>query len=68
VHAGIDWSRPHTFLDTELQRAVRDAEIGMRRADRLVRVWLPDGEETWLLIHIEVQSQEEQGFAGRMFV
>jgi hypothetical protein len=47
---------------------VRDAEIGMRRADRLVRVWLPDGEETWLLIHIEVQSQEEQGFARRMFI
>jgi hypothetical protein len=67
VHAGIDWSRPHTFLDTELQRVVRDAEIGVRRADRLVRVWLPGGEETWLLIHIEVQSQEEQGFAQRMF-
>ena len=45
MHAGIDWSRPHTFLDTELQQIVRDAEIGVRRADRLVRVWLPDGEE-----------------------
>jgi hypothetical protein len=68
VHAGIDWSQPHTFLDTELQQIVRDAELGVRRADRLVRVWLPDGEEAWLLIHIEVQSQEEHGFAKRMFV
>jgi hypothetical protein len=68
VHAGIDWSRPHTFLDTELQQIVRDAELGVRRADRLVQVWLLDGADTWLLIHVEVQSQEEQGFAKRMFV
>jgi hypothetical protein len=68
VEAGIDWSRPHTFLDTELQQIVRDADLGMRRADRLVQVWLPDGEDAWLLIHMEVQSRQEQGFAKRMFV
>ena len=42
--------------------------MGKRRVDRLVQVWLPDGLETWLLIHIEVQSQREPGFAKRMFV
>ncbi|HWE63020.1 MAG TPA: Rpn family recombination-promoting nuclease/putative transposase [Chloroflexota bacterium] len=68
MHAGIDWSRPHAFLDTELQQIVRDAELGRRYADRLVQVWLPEGQDAWLLIHIEVQSQEEQGFAQRMFV
>jgi hypothetical protein len=31
-------------------------------------VWLVDGTETWLLIHIEVQSQYQAEFAQRMYV
>jgi hypothetical protein len=68
AHAGIDWSRGYTFLDKELQQVVRDAKLGRRLADKLVQVWLRDGSETWVLIHLEVQSQEEQDFAQRMFV
>ncbi len=45
-----------------------DAELGERRADKLVKVWRHGGEETWLLIHLEVQSQHETNFARRMFV
>lgn len=60
--------RPHAFLDTELQQARRDAAVGPRRDDRLVRVWLVEGEEAWLLVHVEVQSQEVPGFPERMFV
>lgn len=64
----IDWSRGYEFLDRELQQIVRDAELGRRLVDRLVRIYLRDGEEAWVLVHIEVQSQEEDDFAGRMFV
>jgi hypothetical protein len=38
---------------------VRDAELGRRLADKLVKVWRRDGEEVWVLIHIEVQGQVE---------
>jgi hypothetical protein len=38
IHADIDWSRGYTFLDTELQQIVRDAELGKRLADKLVKV------------------------------
>lgn len=68
VHAGIDWTHGYTFLDKELQQVVRDAKFGERRADKLVRVWLKEGGETWILIHIEIQSQEETGFSLRMYV
>ena len=68
VHAAVDWARPYAFLDTELQQAGRAAAVGPRRADRLVRVWLVGGEEAWLLVHVEVQSQEVPGFPERMFV
>ncbi|MFH7024436.1 MAG: cytosolic protein [Heteroscytonema crispum UTEX LB 1556] len=68
VDAEIDWTRGYEFLDTELQQIVRDAELGRRLADKLVKVWRTNGDETWVLVHIEVQSQEESDFSERMFV
>jgi hypothetical protein len=68
IHADIDWSRGFEFLDQELQQVVRDAELGKRLADKLVRVWRLSGEETWVLIHIEVQSAEQAEFSFRMYV
>lgn len=68
AHREIDWSRGFEFLDKELQQVVRDAELGKRYADKLVKVYRIEGEESWILAHIEVQSQEEADFARRMFV
>jgi hypothetical protein len=68
IYADIDWSRGFEFLDQELQQVVRDAELGKRLADKLVRVWRLSGEETWVLIHIEVQSAEQAEFSFRMYV
>lgn len=64
----IDWTQGYELLDTELQQVVRDAELGRRQADRLIRVARQSGEPTLVYIHIEVQSQHEPGFAERMFV
>jgi len=66
--AEIDWSRGFETLDKELAQAVRDAELGRRFADKLIRVFLLDGSEEWLLVHIEVQGQRDAAFAKRMFV
>lgn len=67
IHAAIDWSRGHEFLDKELQQVVREAEQGRQLVDKLVKVWQHDGAETWVLIHIEVQGQPEVDFAERMY-
>ncbi|NEP12368.1 MAG: DUF4351 domain-containing protein [Symploca sp. SIO2C1] len=67
IHSAIDWSRSCQFLDKELQKVVRDAEIGRRFADKLVQVWLVNGQETWILIHVEVQGKREANFAQRMY-
>jgi hypothetical protein len=67
AHADIDWARGCEKLETELQQVIREAALGRQRADKLVKVWLRDGEEAWILIHIEVQSQEEAEFPRRMF-
>lgn len=68
VHADIDWEREPEFLDKELQFAVRRAGRGRRAVDKLVRVWRKDGREAWVLVHVEVQSQTDEGFGERMFI
>ena len=68
VHAAIDWARPPAFLDTELQKVIRAAKVGRRHVDRLVQVWLPNSDDAWLLLHLELQSQQDPGFSERMFI
>ena len=68
AHADIEWSRGSEPLDKELQKILPQAKIGRRTVDKLMKVWRRDGEEEWLLIHVEVQSQEEPDFALRMYI
>ncbi len=63
----INWERPHEFLDKEFQQIAPKAELGRRYADKLVKVWQIQGEEIWLLIHVEIQAKSEDNFAERMF-
>ncbi len=68
IHQAIDWRQGYQSLDKELQQVVQDAEFGQRRADKLFKVWLHNGQPTWILIHVEIQSQEEAIFEQRMYV
>ena len=67
VHALIDWSQSPESLDKELEQIVRQADSGERIADKLFKVWLQDGKSTWVLVHVEVQSQSDDDFAKRMY-
>ncbi|AOX00162.1 transposase [Moorena producens PAL-8-15-08-1] len=68
IEENIDWDKGYEFLDKEFQQIARDGEISTREADKLVKVWRTDGQETWVLIHVEVQSQYESVFAERIYV
>jgi predicted transposase/invertase (TIGR01784 family) len=68
LYAKIDWTKPIEFLDKELRQVTKDAEIGKRLADALVKVYRTDGQESCLYIHIEVQSQSESDFAQRVYI
>jgi hypothetical protein len=68
AHAAIDWTKDHVFLDKELQKAVRDAALGRRLVDKLVQVHTLEGSEAWVLVHVEVQGDEDADFAKRMYV
>ena len=67
AHGEIDWTREPEFLDKEFQQVIRDAELGLRLVDKLVKIYRIGGEETWVLVHVEVQAQEESDFSARMY-
>jgi hypothetical protein len=67
IHSDIDWPKGYQSLDKELHQLVRDARLGKGLADKLFKVWLKDGDEAWLLIHIEIQGQPEETFPQRVF-
>ena len=68
AHRQIDWSQEHVFLDKELRQVVRDAELGRRFVDKLVRVMRRDGSEGCVYVHVEIQGTRDVDFAKRMFV
>jgi hypothetical protein len=68
VYVEIDWTRGWESLDKEFQQVVREAEIGRRYVDKLVKVWTLGGAESWVLIHVEVQTTPEAEFPQRMYV
>jgi hypothetical protein len=68
LHQAIDWSRPPEFMDKELQAVARRAATGQRHVDLLAKLWLPSGEEQWLLIHVEVQARKQEQFPERMYL
>jgi hypothetical protein len=68
IHRQIDWSRGYESLDKEFQQVVREAEVGRRYVDKLVKVWKKDGGECWVLIHVEVQTTRDADFPERMYV
>ncbi|WP_352425745.1 hypothetical protein [Aminomonas paucivorans] len=69
LEAHRDRTRPFEFLEQELRAVSR----GVRRGgvvDALVKVPLPEGEDSWLLLHVEIQGRAASGeipFPERMF-
>ncbi|MGV8118943.1 MAG: hypothetical protein AB2L14_04175 [Candidatus Xenobiia bacterium LiM19] len=67
ISAEVERGR-YDFKDNELQSLSRRARTGKRIADSLVKVFLRNGEEKWLLIHIEIQGKAEKSFEERLFI
>ena len=66
--AQIDWTRGTEFLEQELRQILPENERFKRIADALVKVYLRNGSELWVLIHIEVQGQRDDDCPERMFI
>ena len=67
IHSDIDWDREVEFLDKELLQLLPDDEQVKQITDLLVRVHRLNGEESYFLIHLEIQGYFQENFAERMF-
>ena len=68
LHNDIDYSRTPEFLEQEFHDILEKMGGGKRITDKLVKVFLKDGSEEWILIHIEVQYYFEKRYAGHVFM
>ncbi|GEM_PF-38211 len=68
AHADIDWQKGYQFRDKEFQRIAPKSKLGGRYADKLIEVYRKNEGNTWILIHLEVQSQYARRFAERMYI
>ncbi|WDN87061.1 hypothetical protein BuS5_00029 [Desulfosarcina sp. BuS5] len=68
IEKDLDWKKGYVFLDKEFQSIVKEAKTGRRHLDKLISVYRKNNQETWLLIHIEVQGTKETDFSERMYV
>jgi predicted transposase YdaD len=67
LYEEIDFKRTPDFLQQELYKEVMKEKKGKKIADQIVKVFLKDGQEQWILIHIEVQGDRDPDFSKRMF-
>ena len=67
LHEAIDFQRPFTFLDKEMEQLGQQVLTGAKVVDKLAKVFLKDGGERWILIHIEIQGDKDKDFSLRMF-
>ena len=66
LYNDIDWSVEPQFLEQELHSAL-NIKKGKRITDKLVKVRLLNGEERWIFIHIEFQSDGNKVIGLRMY-
>jgi hypothetical protein len=68
IYQAIDFEKGFEFLDKELQKILpQEDDTGKHVVDKLVKVFLRDGSEKWLLIHIEIQGYRESDFPKRVY-
>jgi AraC-like DNA-binding protein len=66
LYEQIDWRIAPEFLEKELHNA-KNIKKSKRIVDKLVKVLLKNGEEKWVFIHIEFQSDGSTNIGLRMY-
>ena len=67
LYKDVDFSKDFNFLDKEMEQLGQQSLKGSKFVDKLVQVFLKDGSDRWILIHIEVQGDADEEFSLRMF-
>ena len=68
LYTQIDFTKEISFLDKELEQIYSENDDKLRLVDKLVKVFMKNGEEHWILIHIEIQGYFDRNFPKRMYI
>ena len=72
LYDAVDFGRKAEFLDKEMQEISQQLygendSVSKWYVDNLIKIWLKDGREEWVLLHIEVQGKGGKIISLRMF-
>ncbi|MGJ9458107.1 hypothetical protein [Oceanobacillus sp. CF4.6] len=67
LYEEIDFTIEPEFLQQELFKEVIIEKKGRVNADQIVKVFMKNGKERWILVHVEVQGIAGKEFSQRMF-
>jgi hypothetical protein len=67
LYSDADLSKGFVFLDKELEKLLKKSKKGAKYVDKLAKVSLKNGNNQWILIHIEVQGYDDSEFPERKF-
>ena len=72
LYAKTDLKHEHEFLDKELHEITsalepEDSISRKRYVDELMKIFLQDGSDEWVLLHIEIQDKGGENISLRMF-
>jgi hypothetical protein len=67
LYHDVDFSIEYSFLDKEMEQLSKESVKGAKYVDKLAKIYLKDGSEQWILVHIEVQGYPDENFPLRMF-
>ncbi len=65
--ADIDWTRPVSFLDQELQKLTPQSAVRKGIVDKLFEAYTKTGETCLIAVHLEVQNEPIENFEARVF-
>ena len=64
----VNFSKPPEFLEQELQKLFSDTErTGKKISDKLIKLYLKNGEEWFVLVHIEVEGNAPNAYPKEVF-
>src|SRR5436190_238892 len=66
VEQEVDWSQGYESLEQEFRPMIPEGEMGLRLADKLIRIHTLAGDDR--ILNVEVQAQPRQEFPRRVYV
>jgi len=64
----IDTNIPFEVLDKELSKLYPETQSINRNGDKLIKIKLKEGQEHFILVHVEVQGYKEEDYGRRMYI